>query len=79
MRIKNCDAYADDSDFEEQLIGKVNRRLDPIDADLIEMTNEGNNNIKMMVIVTIIYEKIRNSPKDLKKVLRNYFKKVVEK
>ena len=73
LRIKNCEAYADDQDFEEQLIDKVNNRLDPIDADLIEMTNEGINNIKMMVVVALIYEISRNFPVELKPVLKDYF------
>ena len=43
------------------------------------MTNEGINNIKMMVVVTIIYERIRTIPEELKPVLRDYFNEVIEK
>ena len=60
LRIINCDAYADDESFERNITAKVRSRLDPIDQDLVTMTDEGIKNIKMMVIVALIYEITRS-------------------
>ena len=72
LRIKNCEAY-DGDDFEKELLEKVVERLDEIDKELFEKSTEYLMNIKMMIIVTLIYEITKSLSEEEKITVRKYF------
>lgn len=72
LRIKNSEAY-DGDEFEKELLEKVAERLDEIDRELFEKSTEYLMNIKMMIVVTLIYEITRSLSDDEKITVRKYF------
>ena len=61
LRIRNSEAYdPEDEDYEKFMVKKVFDHLDNLDRDLFYKTEESVHNIKMMVIVALIYEITRN-------------------
>ena len=52
--------------------------LDIIDRELLNMTEESIRNIKMMVIVALIYEITLNLDEDLKPKIRRFFQEIVK-
>ena len=75
LRIKNCEAY-DDPDFEQDLKERVINKLDEIDRDLYERSGEYMENLKMMVVVALIYEITRSLDEQEKVAVREHFERV---
>ena len=62
-----------DTEREEGAREEIRASLDETDNDLVEKTDEAFRNIKMMIMVTLIFEITRTRPDSEKRIIRNYF------
>lgn len=70
LRVINSEAGQQDEDFEENEKSRIRSNLDAIDRELLNMTEESIRNIKMMVLVVLIYEITLNYDDALKPKLQ---------